>query len=189
MDLQHPTAKMSKSLDSPQGTISLLDEPKAITKKIKTAVTDSDTEVRFDLDAKPGVSNLLQILRRGHRRTDPRPRGRVRGSGYGTFKTAVAEAVVEFLRPLQERYAELAADPGEVARMLAVGADRAEGIAAGAMARVRAAIGLLPRGDGRRDRRRRRPSDGTPARRYRRRSEGSSSTAPRSSATRCTRSR
>ena len=94
------------------------------------------------------------------------------GSGYGALKTAVAEAVVEFVRPLQERYAELERDPGEVGRILGAGADRAEGIAAGVLARVRDAVGLLPRGlmaDDTADDDV--LPDGTPARRYRRRSE------------------
>ena len=147
MDLQNPTAKMSKSLDSPQGTIKLLDDPTAITKRIKSAVTDSDNEIRFDPDAKPGRVEPAADPRRGHRpagRATSRPK--FAGSGYGALKTAVAEAVVEFVRPLQERYAELERDPGEVGRILGVGADRAEGIAAGVLARVRDAVGLLPRG-------------------------------------------
>jgi len=146
MDLQNPTAKMSKSLDSPQGTIKLLDDPAAITKRIKSAVTDSDNEIRFDPDAKPGVSNLLQILGAVTDEPVADVGAKFSGSGYGALKTAVAEAVVEFVRPLQERYAELARDPGEVGRILGVGADRAEGIAAGVLARVRDAVGLLPRG-------------------------------------------
>jgi len=146
MDLQNPTAKMSKSLDSPQGTIKLLDDPAAITKRIKSAVTDSDNEIRFDPDAKPGVSNLLQILGAVTDEPVADVAAKFSGSGYGALKTAVAEAVVEFVRPLQERYAELARDPGEVGRILGVGADRAEVIAAGVLARVRDAVGLLPRG-------------------------------------------
>jgi len=146
MDLKNPTAKMSKSLDSPQGTIKLLDDPAAITKRIKSAVTDSDNEIRFDPDAKPGVSNLLQILGAVTDEPVADVAAKFSGSGYGALKTAVAEAVVEFVRPLQERYAELARDPGEVGRILGVGADRAEGIAAGVLERVRDAVGLLPRG-------------------------------------------
>jgi tryptophanyl-tRNA synthetase len=146
MDLQNPTAKMSKSLDSPQGTIKLLDDPTAITKRIKSAVTDSDNEIRFDPDAKPGVSNLLQILGAVTDEPVAEVAAKFSGSGYGALKTAAAEAVVEFVRPLQERYAELERDPGEVGRILGAGADRAEGIAAGVLARVRDAVGLLPRG-------------------------------------------
>ncbi|MFN8026234.1 MAG: tryptophan--tRNA ligase [Acidimicrobiia bacterium] len=145
MDLQEPTNKMSKSADSPQGTIRLLDDPKSITKRIKSAVTDSDTEIRYDPAAKPGVSNLLQILAAVTDRDVEAVAGDFTGQGYGALKGAVAEAVVEFIRPLQERYAELEADPAEVARILAVGADRAEAIAEPVMERVRRAVGLLPR--------------------------------------------
>jgi tryptophanyl-tRNA synthetase len=146
MDLQNPTNKMSKSADSPQGTIKLLDDPKAITKRIKSAVTDSDNEVRFDPGAKPGVSNLLQILAAVTDEPVEKVATAYEGSGYGALKGAVADAVVDFIRPLQSRYAELEADPAEVARILRVGADRAEGLAAPVMARVRDAVGLLPRG-------------------------------------------
>jgi tryptophanyl-tRNA synthetase len=146
MDLQNPTAKMSKSLDSPQGTIRLLDDPAGISKRIKSAVTDSDNEIRYDPEAKPGVSNLLQIL--GSVTDEPveQVAAKFAGSGYGALKTAVADAVVEFVQPLQARYAELEQDPAEVARILAVGADRAQGLAAGVLTRVRDAVGLLPRG-------------------------------------------
>jgi tryptophanyl-tRNA synthetase len=143
-DLQHPTAKMSKSADSPQGTILVLDEPKAIAKKVKSAVTDSDTAVRFDVEAKPGISNLLSLLSVATGRPIPDLEAEYGTSGYGTFKGAVAEALVEFLRPTRERYQELAADPAELARLLAVGASRAGAIADATMARVRAATGLLP---------------------------------------------
>jgi tryptophanyl-tRNA synthetase len=145
MDLQKPTAKMSKSLDSPQGTIKLLDDPQAITKRIKSAVTDSDNEIRFDPGAKPGVSNLLQILASVTDEPVEQVAAGLAGQGYGALKTAVADAVVEFVRPLQARYAELEDDPAEVARILGVGADRAEGIAAVVLERIRNAVGLLPR--------------------------------------------
>ena len=146
MDLQNPTNKMSKSANSPQGTIKLLDDPKAISKRIKSAVTDSDNEIRFDPAAKPGVSNLLQILGAVTDRPAEVVADSFAGSGYGALKTEVADAVVEFVRPLQERYAALEQDPGEVARILQAGADRAEAIAATVMVRVREAVGLLPRG-------------------------------------------
>jgi tryptophanyl-tRNA synthetase len=146
MDLQQPTNKMSKSADSPQGTIKLLDGPAGITKRIKSAVTDSDGEIRFDPEAKPGVSNLLQILGAVTDRPAEAVADEYSGSGYGALKGAVADAVVEFIRPLQDRYAQLAGDPGEVARILEVGAERAEAIAAPVMERVRNAVGLLPRG-------------------------------------------
>ena len=145
MDLQNPTAKMSKSADSPQGTIALLDEAKSITKRIKSAVTDSETEVRFDPEAKPGVSNLLQILAAATGRAIPDLEAEFGSGGYGGLKGATAEAVVEFLAPLQARYAELEADPGAVDVLLGEGAAKAEAIADGVMRRVRDAVGLLPR--------------------------------------------
>ena len=95
---------MSKSEDSPQGTIGVLEDPKAITKKIKSAVTDSDTQVRHDRDAKPGVSNLIEIHAAVTGSTIADVEKQFSDGGYGTFKVAVAEAVVEFLRPVQERY-------------------------------------------------------------------------------------
>ena len=143
MDLQHPTSKMSKSADSPQGTVLVLDDPKVITKKIKSAVTDSETEVRLDRAAKPGVSNLLELLAAASDRPIATVEAEFATSGYGTLKTAVAEAIVEVLRPLQERHATLVADPGEVDRVLAEGAERARAIAGGVMERVRAATGQL----------------------------------------------
>ena len=127
MDLQNPTRKMSKSEDSPQGTIGVLEDPKAITKKFKSAVTDSETEVRHDRDAKPGVSNLIEIHAAVTGATIADVEREFGDGGYGTFKTAVAEAVVEYLRPVRERYEELAADPAEVDRLLAIGADAATG--------------------------------------------------------------
>jgi tryptophanyl-tRNA synthetase len=146
MDLQDPTSKMSKSSDSSSGFIALLDDPKVITKRIKSAVTDSETEVRFDPARKPGVSNLLQILAATSGRSIPDLEPEYASAGYGHLKTAVADAVVEFLRPLQERYATLAADPGEVDAQLAIGADKAEAVATKVLERVRRATGLLPRG-------------------------------------------
>jgi len=145
MDLQDPTAKMSKSADSPQGTVLVLDDPKAITKKIKSAVTDSGAEVRYDPTEKPGISNLLEILAAATERPIPAVETEFAGTGYGAFKTAVAEAVVEAVRPVRERYEALAADPGEVERILAEGADQAEAFASGVMDRVRRAAGLLTR--------------------------------------------
>jgi tryptophanyl-tRNA synthetase len=142
-DLQHPEAKMSKSADSPQGTIGVLDEPKAITKKIKSAVTDSGSEVRFDPAGKPGISNLLSLYSVATGVTVEDAEAEFAGGQYGAFKAAVAEAMVEFLRPVRERYGELAADPGEVERILATGASKAQAIAERTMERVRTATGIL----------------------------------------------
>jgi tryptophanyl-tRNA synthetase len=142
-DLQRPEAKMSKSIDSPQGTILVLDSPAAIAKKVRSAVTDSGSEVRFDPDEKPGVSNLLALYASATGTGVAQAEGEFAGAQYGTFKAAVAEALVEYLRPVRERYEELAADPGEVARILAGGAAKAEAIAAVTMERVRSSTGLL----------------------------------------------
>lgn len=142
MDLQNPTGKMSKSLDSPQGTITVLDDPKEVVKKIKRAVTDSDGEVRWDPEGKPGVSNLLSILATC---TGVEPKELVdKYDQYGPLKADTAEAVVETLRPVRERFAELSADPGAAQRILDSGAAKARRIAEVTMQRVREAIGLVP---------------------------------------------
>jgi tryptophanyl-tRNA synthetase len=145
MDLQQPTAKMSKSADSPQGTVLVLDPPETIVKKVRAAVTDSGSEVRYDVEEKPGVSNLLDLYAAAAGVDRDAAVAQFAGSGYGALKTQVAEAVVEYLRPVREQYEELAHDPGEVDRLLAVGADAAEAIATGVLERVRNACGLLPR--------------------------------------------
>jgi tryptophanyl-tRNA synthetase len=145
MDLQNPTAKMSKSADSPQGAIALLDDPPVITKRLKSAVTDSDAEIRFDPEHKPGVANLLQILAAATGRTIPEVEQEFAGQGYGTLKVATAEAVIDFLQPLRARYAELDADPAHVMEQLVLGAEKADAIAGKVLARVRDAVGLLPR--------------------------------------------
>jgi tryptophanyl-tRNA synthetase len=144
MDLQNPTAKMSKSADSPQGTLLLLDPPDVVTKKIKSAVTDSGTDVRYDSANKPGVSNLLEVHAAVTGRAIPEIETDFSGSGYGTFKTAVADAVVDALRPLQESYKKLEADPAEVDRLLRAGAQKARAIAGPVLERARSAAGLLP---------------------------------------------
>ena len=141
MDLQHPDNKMSKSADSPQGTVNVLDDPKVIEKKFKRAVTDNETEVRYDPVEKPGVSNLLSILASA---TDSDPATVAEGyTQYGRLKVDTAEAVVSLLEPLQARFAELQADPAETARLLAVGADKARAIASATMQRAKTNIGLL----------------------------------------------
>jgi tryptophanyl-tRNA synthetase len=143
MDLQNPTAKMSKSTDSPQGTVGMLDEPAAIEKKFKRAVTDNDGEVRFDPDTKPGVSNLLSILAAAtDRRIDDLA---TEYSQYGPLKSDTAAAVIEVLAPVQKRYAELADDPAETESILAAGAEKAREMGAPVLDRARDALGLLPR--------------------------------------------
>jgi tryptophanyl-tRNA synthetase len=145
MDLQEPTKKMSKSEESPQGTVLFVDPPKTIEKKIKSAVTDSGTEVRHDRENKPGISNLIEIYGAATGTSIAEVERTFEGAGYGKFKTAVAEAVVEYLRPFQERYAELVADPGEVDRRIAAGADSAEAKSEEVLARALRAAGLLAR--------------------------------------------
>ncbi|MCB1006018.1 MAG: tryptophan--tRNA ligase, partial [Acidimicrobiales bacterium] len=142
MDLQQPTRKMSKSADSPQGTIGVLEDLGAVAKKIKRAVTDTDNEVRFDTDAKPGVSNLLSILGAC---TDRDPASLADDyTQYGPLKADAADAVCAVLEPIQARYAELDADPGAVDDILSGGAAKARAVAGPTLARAREALGLLP---------------------------------------------
>nr|WP_310149826.1 tryptophan--tRNA ligase [Phycicoccus sp. 3266] len=143
-DLQDPTAKMSKTGSSPKGLIDLMEDPARIAKNIRSAVTDTEAEVRYDPDAKPGVSNLLVI----HSVLSGTPVEQVAdsfaGKGYGDLKKEVADVVVAALTPFQERMRELLDDPAELDRILADGADRAREVARGTMARVRDRVGLLP---------------------------------------------
>jgi tryptophanyl-tRNA synthetase len=147
MDLQNPTAKMSKSAASPQGVVMLLDEPAVIDRKIKRAVTDAETgpdAVRYDPDAKPGVSSLLELLALA---TDKTPQEVASGySQYGPLKQDTAAAVIEMVRPIQERYRALSRDPAEVDKVLQLGAEKARTVAGATYARARDAIGLLRRG-------------------------------------------
>ncbi|HEX7167015.1 MAG TPA: tryptophan--tRNA ligase, partial [Acidimicrobiales bacterium] len=143
MDLQDPTGKMGKSHDSPQGTVYVLDDLKDVERKIKRAVTDTETEVRWDPATKPGVSNLLEILAAC---TGGSPAELAASySQYGALKADVASAVVEVLRPVQERYRALEADPGALDKVLNAGAERAREVASAVLARAREAVGLLPR--------------------------------------------
>ena len=142
-DLQDPTRKMSASAESLAGTILVLDPPEVVERKVKRAVTDTGAEVRFDVEAKPGVSNLLTILAAATDRDPETVAGDY--TQYGPLKADTAGAVVELLRPLQERYAELAADPAAASALLGAGAAKAQPIAAATVARARDAMGLLPR--------------------------------------------
>jgi tryptophanyl-tRNA synthetase len=142
MDLQNPTAKMSKSAENHNGTIFLLDDPATITRKIGRAVTDNDNTVQYDPVAKPGVSNLLELLAIT---TDRTPVEVAEGySQYGPLKVDTAAAVIALIEPIQKRYRELAADPSYVTKVLAVGAARAREVAAPTLAAAYQAIGLLP---------------------------------------------
>ena len=141
MDLQHPEKKMSKSEDSPQGTILLLDPPDVIEKKVKRAVTDSDDEVFFDIENKPGVSNLLSILGAATGKT---PQEASKGiDRYGDLKSATSEAVIELLKPVQEKYFDLADDPAETNRLIAKGAEKAREVASATLSRAQENIGLF----------------------------------------------
>jgi tryptophanyl-tRNA synthetase len=142
MDLQEPHRKMSKSVESPQGTVLILDPPEVIERKIKRAVTDAGTDVVYDPESRPGVSNLLSILAAATGQT-PEQAGAAY-TQYGPLKADTAHAVLELLRPVQERYRQLAADPGATLALLAQGADKARAIAAKTLERARAAVGLLP---------------------------------------------
>ena len=144
VDLQEPTRKMSTTGGTEQGTLTLLDDPARLRKKVMSAVTDSDGEVRYDLEAKPGVSGLLSLLSAIEGVSIADLEARYAGSGYGDFKKDVAEQVIALLEPLQARHAELAADPGEVERLLRRGAERAREIAVPHLATVRERIGFLP---------------------------------------------
>jgi tryptophanyl-tRNA synthetase len=124
MDLQQPEKKMSTTGGTPQGTVLMLDEPAAILKKVKSAVTDSGREVRRAPD-KAGISNLIEIMSVATGEAPEAVEARFDGQGYGPFKEAVAEAVIELLAPIAQRHRELRADPGELERLLAIGAEKA----------------------------------------------------------------
>ena len=129
MDLQEPTRKMSTTGGTEQGTVLLLDEPDTLRKKFKSAVTDSGREVRRGED-KPGVTNLIDIMSVATGVDPEEIERRFADAGYGDFKQAVGEAVVELLTPIQERYAELRADEDELLRLLAYGAEKARAASA-----------------------------------------------------------
>jgi tryptophanyl-tRNA synthetase len=145
MDLQSPTAKMSKSAESDQGVINLFDPPATIDRKIKRAVTDADTgadAVRYDREAKPGVSNLLELLAAATGGDPADIAGHY--SRYGDLKADTAAAVVELVRPVQERFVELSRDRATVEAALAKGARAAAAVADATLARAADAMGLLP---------------------------------------------
>jgi tryptophanyl-tRNA synthetase len=144
MDLQHPDRKMSKSVSSPLGTVLMLDQPDEILRKVKKAVTDTDGEVRYDPESKPGLSNLLELLAVATGRTPAEAASGYRR--YGDLKAAVAEALIELLRPVRDRRAALSADPGAVDALLAVGAEKARSVASDTYDRAAAAVGLLAPG-------------------------------------------
>ncbi|MBI1758235.1 MAG: tryptophan--tRNA ligase [Actinobacteria bacterium] len=147
-DLQEPTAKMSKSAPNQAGLLELLDPPAVLRKKIRAAVTDTGREVTFDPETKPGVSNLLTIYSALTGRPVSELETAYRGSGYGDLKKDLAEVVVEFATPIQARTAEVLADTAELDRLLALGAERAQQVAAETLRDVYAKIGFLPAAKG-----------------------------------------
>jgi tryptophanyl-tRNA synthetase len=144
MDLQHPENKMSKSVNSPLGTLLMLDGPDEIRRKVKKAVTDTDGEVRYDRAAKPGLSNLIELLAVATGRTPQDIASSY--DRYGDLKNDLAEALVELLRPVRERREALTADPGAVTSLLVTGADKAREVASVTYRRAASAIGLLSPG-------------------------------------------
>jgi tryptophanyl-tRNA synthetase len=141
MDLQNPTSKMSKSGDDDSGVIYLLDEPAKIEKKFKRAVTDSDSDVVFDRERKPGVANLLEILAAA---TNTTPQKAAESyTRYGDLKTASAQAVIAMLEPIQIRYKELLNDKAELMRLIHQGNSRAQVVASATLARAQKSIGFL----------------------------------------------
>ncbi|MDT9680879.1 tryptophan--tRNA ligase [Streptomyces sp. TRM76323] len=143
MNLQDPTAKMGKSDDDGPGVVHLLDEPDVVRRKVMRAVTDSGRDVVYDREGRPGLANLLEVLAACTGADDPA--GPAEGyASYGALKQDVADAVVELLRPLRARHAELAADPAYVDGVLREGASRARAMARPVVDRAYRAVGLLP---------------------------------------------
>ncbi|MEU4572027.1 tryptophan--tRNA ligase [Nonomuraea sp. ATR24] len=143
-DLQDPSAKMSKSSSSPAGILDVLEQPGPLRKKVMRAVTDTGSEVLFDEENKPGISNLLRIQSALTGVPIPDLVARYEGQGYGTFKKDVAEAVVEAFTPIRERTEKLLGDEAELDKLLAAGAERARAVARRTMAEVRDRVGFLP---------------------------------------------
>lgn len=143
-DLQNPSAKMSKTGESPNGAIQLLEDPKIAAKRIKSAVTDAGTEIRFDREEKPGVSNLLTIYSSLTGKSIAELEAEYQGKMYGHLKVDLADVVVEFVTPLRDRTNELMSDPAELDRLLALGAERAREIASVTLGQVYERMGFLP---------------------------------------------
>jgi len=146
LDLQDPASKMSKSASSPSGIIEMLDDPKVSAKKIRSAVTDSGTEIRFDAEEKPGVSNLLTIYSALTGRTVKELEGEYEGRGYGDLKKDLAEVVVDFVTPFRNRTLELLEDKAELTAVLRRGEDRAREVAERTLADVYDRVGFVPVG-------------------------------------------
>jgi len=144
MDLQEPTSKMSKSAESPAGTLGILDSPEVIAKKIRTAVTDSGREILARSD-KPAISNLLAILSAATGKTVVELEASYEGKGYAALKSDLVEAVIAYLAPIRTGYEEFCADPDRVREVLEEGATRAQAVARETLALAKAKVGLLPR--------------------------------------------
>jgi len=142
-DLQDPTVKMSKSASTPKGLVNLLDEVKASTKKIKSAVTDTGTVVSYDEQEKPGVSNLLRIHSAISGRSVPELVQHFEGKMYGALKTELAELYAEWVTPIQKRTQDYLDDPAELDRVLARGAEKARAVAGETLATVYDRVGFL----------------------------------------------
>jgi tryptophanyl-tRNA synthetase len=143
-DLQDPSAKMSKSASSPAGLVDLLDDPKVNAKKIRSAVTDTGREIRYDPETKPGISNLLTIYSGLTDKRIGELEDAYAGRGYGDLKKDLAEIVVDFTAPLRERVQAYLDDPAQLDRVLAEGAARAREVAGATLAVVYDRIGFLP---------------------------------------------
>lgn len=143
-DLQDPTVKMSKSASTPKGLINLLDEPRTTAKKVKSAVTDTDTVIRYDVVEKPGVSNLLTIYSTLTGTGIPELEEKYAGKGYGALKTDLAEVMVEFVTPFRERTQQYLDDPETLDSVLAKGAEKARAVAAETLAQAYERVGFLP---------------------------------------------
>jgi tryptophanyl-tRNA synthetase len=142
-DLQEPTAKMSKSASSPNGLVELLEDPARAAKKIRSAVTDTGREIVFDPEHKPGVSNLLTIYSSLTGTAISDLEARYEGAGYGDLKKDLAEVVVEFIRPIQERTRAYLDDPAQLDKLLAVGAEKARAVSSVTLRQVYDRIGFL----------------------------------------------
>ncbi|GAA2635800.1 tryptophan--tRNA ligase [Streptomyces axinellae] len=143
-DLQDPTVKMSKSASTPKGIIELLDEPKTTAKKIKSAVTDTDTVIRFDADKKPGVSNLLTIYATLTGTGITELEEKYAGKGYGALKTDLAEIVTDWVTPFRSRTQEYLADPAALDTILIKGAEKARTLASETLKTVYDKVGFVP---------------------------------------------
>ncbi|AYC39053.1 MULTISPECIES: tryptophan--tRNA ligase [Streptomyces] len=143
-DLQDPSIKMSKSASTPKGLINLLDEPKVTAKKVKSAVTDTDTVIRYDAENKPGVSNLLTIHSTLTGTSIPELEQQYEGKLYGALKTDLAEIVVDFVTPFRERTQQYLDDPETLDSILAKGAEKARAVAAETLSQTYERVGFLP---------------------------------------------